>query len=527
MKRWMAASLVPLLACGTADDPPAAETSTTAESSSSAAETSTTGLTTSEGSAPSSSGPADDTAAETSTGAEPPPIVPGIRAEYFADYHDAVVVRVEPAIDANWGLEAPLPELAEDFYSIRWSGWLTAPEAGTYTIATEADDGVRVWIDDALVIDDWMPHFVTRNEASVTLGTEPVPLVVEYFEVDIEASARLLWSSETLPEAVVPESALTTLEVPSDAPGPKPPYRNPVLAQDCPDPGVMAAPWADQPGYYMVCTGGSFPVRYSRDLVRWTTTETRILPEGKPTWAANGNRNWAPELHRIDDTVVAYFTTTDAQNRLCIGAAVADDPLGPYTESTGPLVQHPQGVIDATYFDDGRTRWLLYKIDGNSVGQPTPIRARALAPDGLSFAPGSEAIDLITNDPGSFEGGVVEAMWVVPHADMLYMFYSANVYDNRYRTSVARAPSMAGPWEKRGSTVLTNDEHWVGPGHGSVLDVGGTDWFVYHAWLNAGGGAHLQREGRHVLLDRIDWVDGWPVIGDGTPSYAYGPWPGE
>ena len=457
----------------------------------------------------------------------PPPIVPGLRAEYWNDYLDRTVVRVEPMLDVDWLDGAPDPLLAADRFSARWSGWLTAPSSGTYSIITETDDGVRVWIDDVLVLDDWIPHFVTRNEATVELeaGTA-VPLRVDYFEIDLAASASLRWAAEGIAEAPIPESALSTIEVPGDDDGPKPPYQNPVVPFDCPDPGVLAAPDAAMPGYYMVCTGGSFPIRFSRDLVRWSDTASAILPAGKPAWAANGFRNWAPELHRFGDGFIAYFTTVDAQDRLCIGAATADDPLGPYTESAGPLVQHSLGVIDATYYEAAGVPWLIYKIDGNSQGQPTPILAQQLAADGLSFEAGSAPVQLLVNDGGTWEGGVVEAQWIVRHDDMLYMFYSGNVYDHRYRTGVARSTAITGPWEKLGPPILSNNERWVGPGHGTVLTIDGLDYFFYHAWTNAGDGTHLQAQGRHGLVDRIVWVDGWPTIHDGTPSRSLQPWPG-
>jgi hypothetical protein len=457
----------------------------------------------------------------------PPPIVPGLRAEYWSDYLDRSLVRIEATLDVDWAAAAPDPTLPADRFSARWSGWLTAPQTGAFTIVTETDDGVRVWIDDVLVIDDWIPHFVTRNEAIVQLeANTPVALRVDYFEIDLDASASLRWSAEGLPEAPIPESALTTIEPPGDDDGPKPPYQNPVVAFDCPDPGVLAAPEAAMPGYYMVCTGGSFPVRFSRDLVRWSDTATAILPAGKPAWAANGFRNWAPELHAVGDGVIAYFTTVDAQDRLCIGAATADDPLGPYTESAGPLVQHDLGVIDATYYEADGVPWLIYKIDGNSQGQPTPIIARQLADDRLSFAPGSTEVTLISNNGGTWEGGVVEAQWFTEHDGMLYMFYSGNVYDHRYRTGVARAPAITGPWEKRGDPILSNNERWVGPGHGTVLHLEGVDYFFFHAWTNAGNGTNAPGPGRHGLIDRITWVDGWPTIHDGTPSRSLQPWPG-
>jgi len=477
------------------------------------------------------SAPADSTTApaDSTTAPEPPPLEPGLWAEYYDAYHDLVLSQHEPGIDHVWGLEAPTPALGVDRFSARFSGLLTAPATATYTIATESDDGVRVWIDDVLVIDDWNAHYVTRTEASVALTQGvAVPILVEYFEIDIEASLRLLWATDAMPEAVIGPDHLAAPAVDSGLPGPKPPYINPVVPFDCPDPGVIAAPADDgTAAYYMVCTGGTFPIRHSRDLVFWQDTGAALLPAGKPTWAANGNRNWAPEIHHVGEGLIAYFTTVDGGNTLCIGAATADDPLGPWVESSGPLVQHPQGVIDATYVeDDAGTPHLVYKIDGNSVGQPTPIFIRQLAPDGLTFAPGSMPVQILVNQPATWEGGVVEAPYFTWHDGFWYLFYSGNVYDHRYRTGVARSPALGGPYEKHGAPILANNERWVGPGHGTVLELEGAAYFFYHAWTNAGDGTNLGGPGRNGLIDRIEWVDGWPSIHDGSPSRTWQPWPG-
>jgi hypothetical protein len=498
--------------------------------------TTTTATGTETGSEPTQDGTAGSTSGETTTSADdettegpPPPLEPGLWGEYYDAYHDLVLSRHEPGLDLAWGLEAPAPGLGVDRFSARFGGLLTAPSSGPYTIATESDDGVRVWIDGALVIDDWNAHYVTRTEASVELpGGVAVPILVEYFEIDIEASLRLLWSAEGMPEAVIGPEHLQAPAVDSGLPGPKPPYINPVVPFDCPDPGVIEIPEDDgTSAYYMVCTGGTFPIRRSRDLVFWQDTGVALLPAGKPTWADNGFRNWAPEIHRVGEGLVAYFTTVDAGNVLCIGAATADDVLGPWVEGPGPLVQHPQGVIDATYVEDeAGTPHLAYKIDGNSVGQPTPIFVRALAPDGLSFAPGSMAVQILVNQPATWEGGVVEAPWLVWRDGFYYLFYSGNVYDHRYRTGVARSATLTGPYEKHGAPILANNERWVGPGHGTVLDLDGAHYFFFHAWTNAGDGTNLGGPGRHGLVDRIEWLDGWPQVHDGTPSRTWQPWPG-
>ena len=512
-----------VLGPGCGDDAREPDIAGTESSSTGSADDDAPSSTSSSGSEPE---PIDD---DGTTEEPPPPIVPGLRGEYFADYHDQVLVRVDPELAFVWDHEAPAPEVGTDRFSIRWSGWLTPPHSGLYTIVTESDDGVRVWIDDAPVIDAWTPQYVTRNESQVELeGGVAVPIRIDYFEIDLEASMRLAWSSEGLPEQVIGSDVLSTIEVPDEAHGPKPPYWNPVVGFDCPDPGVIHVPDAAAPGYYMVCTGGTMPIRYSRDLVHWHGTGVALLPNGKPQWADNGFRNWAPEIHRVGGHFVAYFTTVDASNTLCLGTAHADDIAGPWIESAGPLMQHAMGVIDASFFDVDGVPYLLYKIDGNAYGQPTPIFVRQLAADGLSFAPGSEAVQILVNDPNTWEGGVIEGQWIVRRDGWFYLFYSGNVYDHRYRTGVARAQSITGPYQKHGPPILTNNERWVGPGHGSVLELEGMHYFVYHAWSNAGNGTHVQAQGRHVLVDRIGWTeDGWPRIHDGSPSRSLQPWPGH
>lgn len=410
---------------------------------------------------------------------------------------------------------------------MRWTGTLLPSQSGAHKIITQSDDGIRVWIDGKLVIDDFTGHYVTRDESTVDLRAGvPVSIRVDYFQLDAGASARLLWSSAGLAEEIIPTKNLFTAANPSGLRGPKPPYTSPVVPTDCPDPGVIAIAANGGTDFDMVCTGGTFPIRTSRGLVFWKDTGHDVVPSGKPAWSANGGRNWAPEIHKVGSEYVAYFTTVNGTDVLSIGAAHAMSPLGPYADIGHALVEHPDGVIDATFFqDDDGSRWLFYKIDGNAHGRPTPIFARQLAPDGLSFAPGSQAKQVLVNDPQSWEGGVVEAPWVVKRAGVYYLFYSGNVYDCRHRTGVARANKVDDPYAKHGAPILANNARWVGPGHGSVVTTNAKDYWIYHAWNNAGNGTN--GAGRFVLVDRIDWVGGWPAIHGGTPSDTPQPWPGE
>ncbi|HUS66657.1 MAG TPA: family 43 glycosylhydrolase [Kofleriaceae bacterium] len=454
---------------------------------------------------------------------DPADLEHGLRGTYHPIHGDAALDRIDAAVDFAWGEAEPAAGIGADHFSVRWTGYLDVPAAGSYTFAITADDGVRLRVDGAVVIEDWTFHAPTLVEGAAELPAGFVELELEYFDVTSNAEVHLGWRGAGVDEPVLPTERLRAAPRADASTGPKPPFVNPVIPFDCPDPGVAAT----GDGYVMVCTGGSFPVRRSADLIFWQDTGGAILPDGKPAWAANGGRNWAPEIHQVGEKWIAYFTSVNGGNVLSVGAAAADAPEGPYVDRGGPLVEAGVGVIDATYFrDEDGAHYLLYKIDGNSQGQATPIYIRALAPDGLSFAEGSAPVEILRNDGGTWEGGVVEAPWLVKRDGTYYLFYSGNVYDERYRTGVARASAVTGPYEKHGAPILANNGAWVGPGHGSVVPAGALDYFVYHAWRNDGAGGNADG-GRHVLVQRIDWADGWPHIGDGTPATGLEAWPGE
>lgn len=454
---------------------------------------------------------------------DPAELEPGLRGAYFHQHGAVALDRIDPVVDFAWGEAEPGEGVGADHFSVRWTGFVEVPAAGVYTFAATGDDGVRLRVNGALVLEDWTFHAPTLFEGTADLPAGFVELELEYFDWISGATVTLGWRGPGLDESIIPVERLRAAPSAAAAVSPKPPYVNPVVGFDCPDPGVSAT----DDGYVMVCTGGSFPVRRSADLVLWEDTGAALLPAGKPSWAANGGRNWAPEIHRVGDRWVAYYTSVNGGNVLSIGAASADDPAGPYVDRGAPLVEAGVGVIDATYVrDQDGKHYLVYKIDGNSQGQPTPMYIRELAADGLSFAAGSTQVEILRNDGGTWEGGVVEAPWIVLRDGTYYLFYSGNVYDARYRTGVARASSVTGPYEKHGAPILANNGTWVGPGHGSVVTAGDLDYFVFHAWRNDGAGGNAPG-GRHVLVQRIDWVDGWPRIGDGTPTTALEPWPGE
>ena len=54
-------------------------------------------------------------------------------------------------------------------YSVRWTGLVVAPASGLYTFSAMSASGVKLWINDVLIINNWTAHTPTQNSANLTL----------------------------------------------------------------------------------------------------------------------------------------------------------------------------------------------------------------------------------------------------------------------------------------------------------------------------------------------------------------------
>ncbi|MCU0952932.1 MAG: PA14 domain-containing protein [Burkholderiaceae bacterium] len=121
----------------------------------------------------------------------------GLTGSYFLDYpFDTLhAQRRDVTIDFDWGSGSPMPSLRTDYFGARWDGWLTAPVDGNYVIETEVDDGVRLWIDGVLVIDQWgtRPRTVFNTSVALQAGRR-YAIRLEYYEEGGEAVMILRWT---------------------------------------------------------------------------------------------------------------------------------------------------------------------------------------------------------------------------------------------------------------------------------------------------------------------------------------------
>jgi arabinan endo-1,5-alpha-L-arabinosidase len=319
---------------------------------------------------------------------------------------------------------------------------------------------------------------------------------------------------------------LSALAVAGCATAPPPPatFANPVIDADFPDPAILRA----KDGYYYVYATQTerdghwinLQAARSRDLVAWDPLGD-ALP-ARPGWASRTQDFWAPHVAEHEGRYYLYYSAkpdealTDDKKGLCLAVATADRPEGPFTDIGRPLLCGTSFVnIDPMAYDDPATgKRLLYWGSGFE-----PIKVRELAPDRLSFAAGSESRELVRPDKNAAYTALIEGAWVVRRDNYYYLFYSGDNCCGKnahYAVLVARSRSATGPFETRPGAILEARGLWHAPGHNSVIeDESGDSWIVYHAVDSKRPRAKATDDvntRRIMLIDRLVWKHGWPVV---------------
>lgn len=143
----------------------------------------------------------------------PPPVTgAGLRGRYFNNktVTGTPVLTRDEVVNFDWAANAPGTGIGKDNFSVRWTGEVKTSGAGAYRFRTITDDGVRLWVNGVLVIDNWSLHSATTNTSgSITLAANTrYAIRMEFFEQTGSAVAKLQWRlPNTTPYVSIPREA--------------------------------------------------------------------------------------------------------------------------------------------------------------------------------------------------------------------------------------------------------------------------------------------------------------------------------
>lgn len=291
-------------------------------------------------------------------------------------------------------------------------------------------------------------------------------------------------------------------------------YQNPVIHYSLPDPSVIRA---DDGYFYLYATEDirNLPVHRSADLLEWEYLGAAFTEHSRPDFEPQ-RELWAPDINKIGNTYVLYYSMWRDSWLSGIGCATADKPAGPFKDR-GKIFRsneiNVKNSIDPFFFEEADGRKYLF------WGSFWNIYAIELSADGLSLAAGALPVEVA--------GRAYEGTSVHRREGYYYLFASTGTccegLNSTYQTVVGRSENLFGPYaDKNGRRMLDNrhevlihgNSSFVGAGHNSeiVTDRAGNDWIFYHA-------VNVRRpQGRMLMMDKIEWTDGWPSVSDGSPS---------
>lgn len=136
----------------------------------------------------------------------------GLYGEYFGTVNMTSLraTRIDPQVNFAWDTGIPHPSLAGDYFSVCWTGFITPVQGGSYTFYVTADDGVRLWVNNVLLVNEWKNQAPTEYSAAVTLTAGTAHSIrIDYYENSGGATMKLEWEGPGQSRAPVAAARLT------------------------------------------------------------------------------------------------------------------------------------------------------------------------------------------------------------------------------------------------------------------------------------------------------------------------------
>jgi len=423
----------------------------------------------------------------------------GLHAEYFdgADLAAAALGRTDAAINFDWAAGSPSPSIGADSFSARWSGAIEAAYSETYTLSTLSDDGVRLWVDGKLLIDNWSNHAQAEDSGTIALTAgKKVPVRLDYYEDGGSAVIKLFWSSASQAKEIVPQGRLypwAARDVGSvAAAGNTSSWSGPAFTVR----GSGADIWGTADGFtfvYRILTGdGEIRARVAslEDTNAWAKAGVMMRETLEP-----GSRHAMTALTPGNGAAFQRRTTLDGPSAHTSGGAAAAPCwvrlvrqgnhfsgyrsadgsawswIGTATIAAGPFVHaglavtsHSDGTLCAAQFDNVSTAvtppqaGALVTITGVSTGKPY-----SLAAAGAGALPYIDRSVTVSSLGPALEGGVLvrtamDDKYVAESAHLSLLLGQEALVYLCYDPRGTAPPWIAeGNWQLTGEVVVTTD----------------------------------------------------------------------
>lgn len=297
-------------------------------------------------------------------------------------------------------------------------------------------------------------------------------------------------------------------------------YRNPVEQSDVQDPCVIE----EEGVFYLFSSelsSGSgadmveefIPTMTSKTLTWWSKGTSVFDDITKPKFIA-GSKITCPDVAKVGGKYLLYYSLT-TNSASGIGVAEAEFASGPFTDRGALLTSAStglQGVSSPDFFTDGTDNWLVF-------GEGKGIYLQKLSADGLS----------VSGSPVEIAADGFNAPSILFKDGKYHLFVSSGSItggaSSTSRIRYGRADRASGPYldksskdllDNGGEILIDTSVKFAGPGNASVLSLAdGSHWLIYNAYdLSA------VSKGRTLMMDRIQWSDGWATVRGGICSFS-------
>jgi outer membrane protein OmpA-like peptidoglycan-associated protein len=130
------------------------------------------------------------------------PVGDGLQGAYYAgrNFEQYRATRRDATLNFDWHGHQPVAGVGAEQFSVRWTGWLVPPATGRYVLHLSVDDGIRLWLAERPLLDDWQGQGLSYYQVAVELQAgQAYPVRLDYGQATAATRVRLAWELPPLP----------------------------------------------------------------------------------------------------------------------------------------------------------------------------------------------------------------------------------------------------------------------------------------------------------------------------------------